>query len=110
MRGAFINGVGPYRGEGTAIVSDGQDGQLGVRFTDFSVSRGPDLHVWLVAHPDPRNNRHVQTSETISLGPLSALSGDQSYSIPAGTDLAKFRSVVIWCKSVNSMFAAAALR
>jgi hypothetical protein len=110
LQGEFIDGVRPYRGEGTAIVADAQDGGFEVRFTDFSVSQGPDLHVWLVAHPDPRNSRHVRISETLPLGSLKATSGDQAYSIPAGTDFSKYQSVVIWCKVVNGLFAAAVLR
>ena len=109
LQGDFIDGVGPYRGEGTAIVADAQDGGFVVRFTGFRVSRGPDLHVWLVAHADPRNNRDVLTSEMMTLGPLKANSGAQSYPIPAGTDFSQYQSVVIWCKSVNSLFSSAAL-
>jgi hypothetical protein len=35
--------------------------------------------------------------------------GSSNYLIPAGTDLARYASVVIWCDRFNSAFGAAAL-
>ena len=35
--------------------------------------------------------------------------GNQNYELPSGTDLTRFRSVVIWCDRFNSAFGAAPL-
>jgi hypothetical protein len=36
--------------------------------------------------------------------------GNQNYDIPAGTDLSRYQSVVIYCKPFHVVFATATLR
>ncbi|MCZ6605961.1 MAG: DM13 domain-containing protein [Alphaproteobacteria bacterium] len=110
LQGEFTDGVGRYKGRGTAIVADADDGAFTVSFANFSVTRGPDLRVWLVAHPNPQNSRDVLESETMELGPLKARTGPQTYPIPTGTDFSKYQSLVIWCKAVNGLFSPVVLR
>ncbi len=105
-----IYGVGfLHRGSGRAVIRRAADGKLVLDLRDFSVSSGPDLKVWLVAHPKPRRSSDVTGSRTVSLGKLNRSSGNQSYKIPKGTDPAKFTSVVIWCEAFGVLFASAAL-
>ena len=110
LRGAFTNGVDHHEAHGTAIVSDAQDGAYEVRFNRFRVSQGPDLEVWLVAHANPRTNEDVLASHSMSLGSLKTGYGNHVYPIPAGTDLSKYQSVVIWCNSLDILFSPAVLR
>lgn len=44
------------------------------------------------------------------LGPLKGTEGDQNYSIPAGTDLSKYKTVAIYCERFNVTFGAAPLQ
>ena len=46
----------------------------------------------------------------MSLGRLKGNIGAQNYEIPAGTDLAAYRSVVIYCQRFHVVFATATLR
>lgn len=46
----------------------------------------------------------------LDLGALKANKGDQNYVIPAGADLADYRSVSIWCARFAVSFAAAELK
>jgi hypothetical protein len=45
----------------------------------------------------------------VELGKLKGNEGDQNYEIPVGTDLAKFRTVAIYCERFNATFGAAPL-
>jgi hypothetical protein len=46
----------------------------------------------------------------LELGRLNASEENQSYRLPAGTDPAGYRSVVIWCRQLSVQFAVAALK
>jgi hypothetical protein len=70
---------------------------------DFSVRNGPDLFVYL--SPDPKGS----TGRAIELGRLRATDGSFNTPIPAGTDVGRARSVVIWCKEFSVLFAVATL-
>ena len=98
-----------HQGSGTATVFEGTDGKRIVRFTDFEVTNGPDLKVWLVANPDVTEADDVNNAEYVSLGVLKGNIGDQNYDIPEGVDLEKFQSVVIWCEQFSVLFASASL-
>ena len=41
-----------HRGRGTATIYQGADGRRTLRLTDFEVTNGPDLEVWLVTAED----------------------------------------------------------
>lgn len=45
----------------------------------------------------------------VDLGRLEAFKGSQSYAVPPGTDLTRYRSVVIWCQQFNVLISPAAL-
>lgn len=40
----------------------------------------------------------------LEVSTLKATSGDQNYTLPAGTDPAKYKAVVIYCKSFSVIF------
>ncbi|MDF1607071.1 DM13 domain-containing protein [Hoeflea sp. YIM 152468] len=107
--GEFRDVDGAHRGSGSVkiLVSDAGDALL--RFTDFEVTNGPDLEVWLVKEPDPRKSADVSASQWLSLGPLRGNKGDQTYVIPAGTDISEWGSTVIWCEQFGVLFSVATL-
>jgi hypothetical protein len=90
-------------GRGTATLIETTPGTWIIRFENFSVRNGPDLYVYL--SPDPEG----YTEDSIELGTLKATDGSFNYDIPAGTDLSKVRSVLIWCKQFSHLFAVAPL-
>ena len=107
--GEFRNADRSHRGMGTAQLVALSGGGYEVQFTNFEVTNGPDLEVWLSAHPDPETSTDVISNAWISLGQLKGNVGDQAYPIPAGTELAEFNSVVIWCEQFGVLFSPAAL-
>jgi Electron transfer DM13 len=97
-----------HKSSGTARVLALADGRRYVRFEHFRTSNGPALKVYLSAAPatgpgDAFDDRYV------SLGDLKGNIGEQNYAIPRDVDLARFRSVVVWCARFHVPFAAAAL-
>lgn len=98
-----------HSGSGTARIVRLADGSLEVQLADFQVTNGPDLEVWLSAHDNPRENADVRDNPWLALGQLKGNVGDQSYPVPAGTDLSEFNSVVIWCEQFGVLFSPAPL-
>lgn len=78
-------------------------GQLTLNFgSDFSSSNGPGLYVYL----SPFNG---VGAGSVDLGVLTSTSGAQSYSVPAGSTLADFSHVIIYCKPFTVTFGSAQL-
>jgi hypothetical protein len=107
--GQFRNVDGAHRGSGNAQMLVSEAGGALLRFTEFEVTNGPDLEVWLVKEPDPKKSADVNASEWLSLGPLKGNKGDQSYVIPDGTDINDWGSAVIWCEQFGVLFSVATL-
>ncbi len=93
-----------HEAKGKAIVV----GDNVVRFEDFEVENGPDLFVYLSAG-DPSGPQRALADDFVDLGRLKGNIGTQNYEIPDGTDLAKYRTVVVWCRRFTVAFAAAEL-
>lgn len=107
--GSFQDADAAHRGSGNATILVTGGGTKLLRLTEFEVTNGPDLEVWLVADPNPRSSAAVKASRFLSLGQLKGNIGDQTYMIPDETDLAEWGSVVIWCEQFGVLFSPAAL-
>ncbi|MCB0954824.1 MAG: DM13 domain-containing protein [Ilumatobacteraceae bacterium] len=88
------------------VVTD--DGTVVVRIDDLDTSNGPDLKVYLSANPVDGPGSAFD-DDAVSLGGLRGNLGDQNYTVPAGTDLSRFASVVVWCDRFDAPFTAAPL-
>ncbi len=95
--------------KGTATVYQLGEGKRVVRFTNFETSNGPDVQVYLVAAPDSTDAKTVKDAGFIHLGALKGNMGDQNYDLPAEADLAKYKSVTIWCRRFSANFGTAPL-
>lgn len=76
---------------------------------DFEVGPGPDYHVYLVPEKEIRSEAQVKAAMFVDLGRLRAFKGSQVYEIPAGLDLGKYPSVVIWCRHFQALISPADL-
>ena len=79
-----------------------------VRLENLDISNGPDLFVYLSTNP-PDGPEGRFDDDYVNLGRLQGNVGSSNYLIPAGTDLSRYTSVVIWCDRFNSAFGAAPL-
>jgi hypothetical protein len=77
--------------------------------SDFEVGPGPKFHVYLVPKAPIRASSDLGAQMFVDLGRLRAFKGSQRYAIPAGLDLARFRSVVIWCEQFSVLISPADL-
>ena len=76
---------------------------------DFEVGPGPKYHVYLVPKANIRQNSDVPDTMFVDLGRLRAFKGSQRYEVPAGVDLKKYQSVVIWCETFGVLISPADL-
>ena len=85
------------------------NGKRVLRLTDFKTSNGPDVHVYLVAAPDVKDDATVKKAGFIDLGSMKGNMGDQNYDVPESADLRKYQAVTIWCARFNVNFGTAPL-
>jgi hypothetical protein len=76
---------------------------------DFEVGPGPKFHVYLVPKGPIRASGDLRDQMFVDLGRLRAFKGSQRYAIPAGLDLSKFQSVIIWCEQFSVLISPADL-
>lgn len=95
---------------GTATIYCLGNGDRFLRFTNFSTSNGPNVHVYLVALDDARDSATVKRADSVDLGTIKGNMGDQNYPLGTDLDLSKYRTVSIWCKRFAVNFGAAPLR
>jgi hypothetical protein len=93
---------------GRVVVLPDAAGTQFVRLENLDTSNGPGLFVYLSTNP-PDGQEGQFDDDDVNLGRLEGNVGSSKYVIPAGTDLARDASVVIWCDRFNSAFGAAPL-
>lgn len=67
-----------------------------IRLTNFKTDEGPDLHIYLAKDGDVKNG--------ILDAKIDLKAETQSFDIPAGTDLSKYNSVLIYCDKAHVTF------
>jgi len=102
LMGSFVGaGDGFHNVEGVAQVLTLADGKTFLRLENLKATNGPDLYIYLSTGKD--------VSDIVNLGRLKGNIGNQNYEIPAGTDLSKYNTVLIWCKAFSTLFGSAKL-
>ena len=102
--GQFQDADNAHRGSGTAsIFAQGEDRIL--RFENFNVTNGPDLHVLLVENI--AGSDHDGIGNYIDLGKLKGNMGSQNYEIAADVDLAQYEGIIIYCMPFHVVFSRA---
>ena len=109
MAGDFTTIDVMHQAQGTASIYQLGDVQRVLRLDPFTVSNGPDLHVILSQHTQPRTSAEALLPAYVDLGVLRSVSGAQNYPIPDDTDLSRYRSVVIYSMSLNMVYSTATL-
>ena len=107
-RGTFVhpNPSDPiHYGKGRVTVYEG----LLYLEPDFEVGPGPKYHVYLVPEAEVLPSTNVAKTMFVDLGRLRAFKGSQNYELPAGVDVAKYASVVIWCEQFGVLISPAKL-
>lgn len=105
--GEFSGADSFHKGSGTATLYAQPNGSHLLRLESLDVTNGPDLYVVLAENPAPTDSNSL--GEHILVERLKGNLGNQNYTLPAGTDVSKFKSAVIYCKRFAVVFATAAL-
>jgi hypothetical protein len=96
--------------QGVATIFRLADGSRILRLSNFKTSNGPDVHIYMVAADDAKDNATVESAGFIDLGTMKGNIGDQNYSLGNDLDLSKYRAVSVWCKRFSVNFGAAPLK
>jgi len=100
--GNFVGaGDGFHNAEGVAKIIQLADGTDILRLENFKATNGPDLYVYLSTD---KTNAHI-----VNLGRLKGNIGNQNYLLPAGTDITKYNTTLIWCRAFSVIFGSAQL-
>ncbi len=76
LTGMFVDIDAIHRSSGSATIIEMEDGTYVLRLEDdFTVTRGPDLHVMLSGEAEPRNPNGVMAEPHIYLGQLKGNMG-----------------------------------
>jgi len=102
-QGQFHGADDFHFGRGKALLIETGPGKYTLRFEEFSVRNGPDLFVYLSPSADGN------AAGSINLGGLKATDGAFNYELPEGTDVARFKSAIVWCRQFSVLFATAPL-
>ena len=105
--GSFHGVMHPTQGAAT-VYSLGNGNRI-LRFTSFSTSNGPNVHVYMLAASDAKDNASARHTSFVDLGPIKGNIGDQNYALGPDVDLSKYRTVLLWCKRFSVNFGAAPL-
>ncbi len=103
LEGEFHGADEFHFGSGRALLVETAPGMYTLRFEGFSVRNGPDLFVYLSPAADG------YAAGALELGALKASDGSFNYEVPAGTDIDRFKSAVVWCRAFSVLFATAPL-
>jgi hypothetical protein len=106
LSGAFQDADDSHKGSGSASIYE-INGRNVLRFEDFDVTNGPDLHVYLVENADADSLSGF--GGYIDLGELKGNQGNQNYDLPNTFDPALTGGIVIWCEPFQVLFAVAPL-
>lgn len=110
--GTFQQGDSTYRIQGKATITE-ENGKRTLSLTEFDVTNGPDLYVYLVRSADANNQTvkdAVGEGEFVSLGTLKGNKGNQMYEIPEDFELTDGFVVSIWCKRFFRNFGSAEMQ
>jgi hypothetical protein len=105
--GSFHSVIHPTQGTAT-IYQIGNSSRV-LRFTNFKTTNGPNVHVYMVAADDAKDNASVRRAGFIDLGPIKGNVGDQNYTFGPEVDLSKYRAISVWCKRFSLNFGTAPL-
>lgn len=112
--GAAAVGAGPLYGidevgTGTATLWRLPDGRYALRLEDLFVTANAGLELRLSPVAAPHSTKDYTSGPSAFVAPLDVTAGSLNVAVPADVDVTRYRSLVVWCPTVNSAYAAATL-
>ena len=90
-----------------------KSGKVTIALSNLKTEPGPGLQVWLYAGKAPvkgATDASIVAVKHVKVGDLKTFKGNFSFTAPAGTKISDFKSVVLYCATVKTAFAAADLK
>lgn len=97
-------------GRGHGTLRSGPGGQFVYLEPSFEVGPGPYFFVYLSEAVDIRDGVDFQQAGRVRVGRLKSFSDAQRYALPAGTETARYPSIVVWCEAFDQLISVARLR
>jgi Electron transfer DM13 len=97
---------------GTVRIIQQPGGKRVLTLENLNTSNGPDVHVWLSAADVVEGTAGWFTAGSaghFDLGMIKGNQGNQVYAIPDDVDVARYKSVDLWCVQFSVSFGAAQL-
>ncbi len=112
LTGQFSDLDALHTGKGNVTLYRSANGKLLLRFDDFSVTNGPDLHVYLsgAAAPKTKDDLSGGGVPEIDIGALKGSVGNQQFAVPAELKIASYKSVVIYSQALAAIYSTARLQ
>ena len=110
-QGSFTQGDSTYTIRGQAMITE-QNGIRTLLLTDFDVTNGPDLFVYLVTADSAENltiKDAVREGRFRNIAVLKGNRGNQTYQLPADVQIDAKTRVTIWCRRFSRHFGSASL-
>ena len=99
-----LHGLAGHYGRGSASLYRLADGSFFVRLEDIETPHAPAVFVYLVLR-----SSQTEPNGAVDLGALKGNVGSQNYVVPAGTDVTRFHTVLLWCRRFATPVAAATI-
>ncbi len=100
-----------HTASGRATIYRRIDNSLLLRLDDFSATNGPDLAVYLSVVASPKTGAEMRTSNLhFRVGTLKGNRGNQNYEMPAETKLERYKSVVLFSETLDTVYSYASLQ
>lgn len=97
-------------GTGTATLYRLPGGSYALRLEDVFVTANAGLELRLSPVAAPHSTRDYTSGPSAFVAPLDVTAGSLNVSVPADVDVTRYKSLVVWCPTVNSAYAGAPLR
>ena len=93
---------------GTWTISE-KGGKKILTLKGFKTATAPDLKIFLSPESSTAVSSRSATKGALLVAKLQSSKGDQVYTLPAGVDLAKYKSVIIHCEKYSKLWGAGSL-
>ncbi|MGJ8726432.1 MAG: DM13 domain-containing protein [Roseibacillus sp.] len=93
---------------GTWTISD-KGGKKQISLKGFKTATAPDLKIFLSPSSISAVTSKNATKGAVLVAKLKSSKGDQTYTLPAGIDLSKYKSVIIHCEKYSKLWGAGKL-
>lgn len=88
---------------GTWSITD-KGGKKTISLKGFKTATAPDLKIFLSPNSAAQVSSRNATKGAVLVAKLKSSKGDQSYALPAGVDLSKYKSVIIHCEKYSKVW------